>query len=158
MLKLTPEKMNTFFKMIVGQNTDSYSNLIEKYFDLKYRIENIDEQNWYLRKGLKSNIERLNSLKDNYLYMMRSVNNNSLSQLQQNYQKSKQKLENLKSSDTSKGLHYHLALNPFRSKVRYCKILLNLKIKYETLPSLEELTSKYKKWANSNDNSEEQNV
>lgn len=147
MLKLTPDKMNTFMNIIVGQSIDSYSNLVAKYFDLRYKIEHIDEQDWYFRKGIKSNIRKLESLENEYLYLIESVNDQTLSQLQQNHLEAKKRLESLESSGSFKGFQYHLALHSFKYKVTESNILLELKIKYELIPSLEKLVSDYKKWA-----------
>jgi len=118
MLKLTPDKMNSFMNIIVGQSIDSYSNLVAKYFDLRYKI-----------------------------YLIESVNDQTLSQLQQNHLEAKKRLESLESSGSFRGFQYHLALHSFKSRVYESNILLELKIKYELIPSFEELVSDYKKWA-----------
>jgi chromosome segregation ATPase len=116
---------------------DSAAKLISEILILSDRLENIEEQTFYFKKGFDSAQERLELLKKKYNKLINEVNNTTVDELLSRISEREERVEhwsNSKSSYTIKGM----AVYSIKSYIEYLRKLIFLKGKYGNLKPIED--------------------
>ena len=130
-LQISSEQFFNFFNQDKPEELDK---LVNKIRELSHKIQNTEEQSFYFRRALESHQEDLKNLKDQYKKLRHHVNNTSFEAVKRQIQTKEKKIQ--KFEQRTPNFVNRVGLASFRSDLNYLELILNLKEKYGSIPSL----------------------
>ena len=92
--------------LISDQNYNTYENLIQEINELKCKLDNLDEQSFYFKKGINSNREKYRKLIAEHNEIKNIINNNNIAYFQSKIIELRADLGKVKINSTLKTMLY----------------------------------------------------
>lgn len=117
--------------------TNNIGGLILTYFHLKQKLEHKELQTFYFKKGLESNVRRLQRLRKSYASVRNFYNSHSLDDLIQLKNERQEQLDRIKSGSRI-NMITGIWVNSLRSNLAQLDAILPLKRDFEILATIDE--------------------
>ena len=132
---------NSIVPLLTKQEySDGALGLLREIIVLQAKLDNIDEQDFYFQKGKDNHISHLESMKMEYAQMVENINNNSVDYLLEQVKESESKMNEICSRESNHPVFAKvLVQGTSTSQIKYFQDLIQLKARFGTLKSLDEL-------------------
>jgi len=122
------------------EHSDGALGLLREIIVLQAKLVNIDEQDFYFQKGKDNHISRLESMTMKYAQMVANINNNSVDYILEQINEAESKMNEICSRESKHPVFVKVSVHVNSiSQIKYFQDLIQLKARFGTLKSLEEL-------------------